>query len=146
MLPEGRHDGTIARQTSRKRDCPPVWELIQVHILLQLASHRVFQRLRALLQRFGMSQHLFQQILLKGHAIRQHHHLSQIQRMRNILILLSSSPQSDEYRQHYDCKQPLTPDYAIHHHTAANLHIIFELYKYTAFLIPIYAASNVSYH
>ena len=108
MFPESRHDGPIASQTSRKGDRPPVRKLIQVHILLHLTGHRVSQRLRALLQRFGMSQHLFQQILLKGHAIRQHHHLSQIQRMRNILIVLSPSTQSDEHRQQYNCKKPLT--------------------------------------
>ena len=129
MLPEGRHDGTIASQTGRKSNRPSVRELSQIHILLHLAGHRVFQRLRAVLQRFGMSQHLFQQILLKGHAIRQHHHLSEIKRMRDILILLSPSTQSDAHRQHYDCKKPLTPDYAIHHQI-----IIEQIYTQSEFI------------
>ena len=39
-----------------------------------------------------------------------------------------------KHRQHDECKKPLKPNHTILHHTAANLHIIFELYKSTAFL------------
>ena len=87
MLPEGRNDGAISCQTGCEGDGTTVRKLLQVHVLLQLARHRISQRLYPLFQRLGIS---------------QHHHLRQINRTGDIIILLSIPIQPAEQGEQDD--------------------------------------------
>ena len=55
-----------------------VGNLGQIQILVQLARHGIAQCLQTLLQRLGVFQYLFYQILLKRHTVWQHHNLVQV--------------------------------------------------------------------
>ena len=96
MLPEGRYDGAISCHTSSEGDGTTVRKRFQVYVFLQLACYRIPQRLYPLLERFGISQYLLQQVFLEGHTICQHHHLPQIDRTGDIIIVLSMSIQAEE--------------------------------------------------
>ncbi len=88
MLHQCRHNRPEACEPGSKGHGTAVGNLCQIHILVELARHGIAQCLQAFLQRLGVFQHLFYQILLKRHTVCQHHDLVQVQRGCDVMILL----------------------------------------------------------
>ena len=98
VFPEGGEDGAVACQTGSKGDDATVGELLQVDVFLQLARHGIVEGLGTCAEGLGIGKHLLQEIFLEGHAIGQHYSLGHVERVGDVVILLSMNTQGEAHR------------------------------------------------